>query len=150
MGKIGIKSFNHTSFTVKDLDHCVRFFTEALGFTLRNRALRDPAVVSRIVAVPGAELDIAFIDGYGHTLELIQYRAPSDRGIADYRPCDVGAAHIALDVEDMETALATVEPWGFRPMGEVVAIDDGPNKGRKVVYTRSDEGIILEFIQLPR
>ena len=31
-GKAGITGFNHTSFTVTDMDRSVRFWTEAMGF----------------------------------------------------------------------------------------------------------------------
>ena len=35
---------------------------------------------------------------------------------------------------------------GLEPVGEIIAIDAGPNRGRKVVYLESAYGLIIEFI----
>jgi hypothetical protein len=35
-------------------------------------------------------------------------------------------------------------------MGELVAIDAGPNKGRLIAYLRHPDGIIIEIIQEPQ
>jgi catechol 2,3-dioxygenase-like lactoylglutathione lyase family enzyme len=144
-----ILRFNHTSFTVADMDASVRVFTRVLGFTLRDRGPRDARLIGAVTGLGHADVEIAFLDGYGHTLELIQYRTPADRGIARYRPCDVGAAHVALDVTDLDRMLAEVEAAGFARMGEVITVPAGPNRGRRAVYTRFGDDLILELIQSP-
>lgn len=145
---IAIKGFNHTGISVADLDRCVAFFTEALGFTVRSIAPRDPAVIGAITGLGRAEVRIAYLDGPGHTLELLAYSSPEGR--ATYRTSDAGAMHVALDVMDMEAAVAEAERWGWRLMGEIVAIDNGPNKGRRIAYLFWDEqNLILEFIADP-
>ena len=35
---------------------------------------------------------------------------------------------------------------GFSPIGEVIVIDDGPNRGRQVVYLKGPDGFVVEFI----
>ena len=67
---------NHTSFTVSSLDRTIGFFRDCLGFQLLNRAPRDPAIVSRITGVEGADMEIAFLRGPGCTVELIEYKGP--------------------------------------------------------------------------
>ncbi|MCX7631162.1 MAG: VOC family protein [Geminicoccaceae bacterium] len=150
MSRPEIVRFNHTSFTVADLDASLRFFVEVLGFSLRDRSRRDPRLIGTVTGLGDADVEIAYLDGYGHTLELIEYRTPADRTAARYRPCDAGAAHIALDVTAFDRMLAEVEAHGFRRMGEVIVVPAGPNKGRRAVYTRSQDGIILELIEAPR
>ena len=86
---------NHTSFTVSDLDKTIGFFCDALGFDLLSRAPRDAKVVQQITGVPGADMEVAFVQGPGHRIELIHYLAPADRGRVDSRPCDAGVAHLA-------------------------------------------------------
>lgn len=147
MSRPEILRFNHTSFTVADMDASVRFFTEVLGFSLRDRSPRDPELIGAVTGLGHADVEIAYLDGYGHSLELIEYRTPAARGQARYRPCDAGAAHIALDVRDLDRLLAEVEAAGFARMGEVITVPGGPNKGRRAVYTRSADGIILELIE---
>jgi catechol 2,3-dioxygenase-like lactoylglutathione lyase family enzyme len=138
---------NHTSFTVSSLDRTVAFFRDCLGFDLVSRAPRDPDIVSRITGVPGARVTIAFLRGPGHTVELIEYGAPAGRGKVEARPCDTGFAHLALNVDNVDAAVAAAAPFGVTPVAPPVTIDQGPNRGRKVVYLRDADGVTIEFIE---
>jgi len=149
MPEFRVLATNHTSFTVSDLDRTVTFFVEALGFELISRAPRDIAVISRITGVEGADIDVAYIQGPGHRLELIQYRAPGARGRVRSLPCDTGFAHIAYDVNDIDAAIAASAPHGVLPIGDPVPIDRGPNKGGRVAYLRDPDDVTIEFIEKP-
>jgi catechol 2,3-dioxygenase-like lactoylglutathione lyase family enzyme len=139
---------NHTSFTVSNLDRALGLFRDGLGFEVTSRAPRDARLTERITGVPGADLMIAFVRAPGHSIELIEYRAPAEKGRVNARPCDAGFAHIAFNVDDVDAALAAVEPHGVKPLSSPVTIDQGPNKGRRVVYTRDPDGITIEFIEV--
>ena len=138
---------NHTSFTVSDLERSIALLRDCFGFELISKAPRNPALVAHITGIQGAEVVIAFLKAPGHTLELIEYRAPEARSAVRARPCDSGFAHIAFNVDDVPAAVATLEPYGVRPIAAPVAIDQGPNKGRKVVYLRDWDGITIELIE---
>ena len=139
---------NHTSFTVSNVDRTVAFLRECLGFELVSKAPRDPKLVSRITGVEGADMMIAYLKAPGHTLELIEYRAPAKKGAVNARPCDTGFAHVAFNVDDAVAAVAAVERYGVKPIAPPVTIDQGPNKGRKVVYVRDWDGVTIEFIEV--
>jgi catechol 2,3-dioxygenase-like lactoylglutathione lyase family enzyme len=143
---------NHTSFTVSRLDRSIPFFEKVLGFATTSRAERDPATIALITGVPGAQVEIAYLTGRDHTVELIEYRGPSDRMLVHQRPCDTGAAHLAFDVEGIEAALAAAEAHGFRCLSPevVVARAGGPNAGAKVVYLRDGDGVTIELIERPQ
>ena len=141
-----VLSTNHTSFTVSSLDRTVAFFTECLGFQLISRAPRDPKIIQKVTGVDGAEMEIAFVRGPGHVVELIEYKAPASKGRVQARPCDTGFAHLALDVDDVEAAVAAAARYGVAAIHAPVAIDQGPNQGKKVVYLRDADGVTLEFI----
>lgn len=147
MNGFRVLATNHTSFTVSDLDRSIAFFSEVLGFEMVNRALRDPKLISSITGVPGADIEVAYIQGPGHRLELIQYHGPSERSQVDSRPCDSGFAHVAYDVDDVDAAVAASAPYQVLPIGEVTVIDKGPNAGRKVVYLRDPDGVTIEYIE---
>ncbi|SVC71743.1 uncharacterized protein METZ01_LOCUS324597, partial [marine metagenome] len=68
MGNFNIIGTNHTSFTVSSLDASVSFYTEVLGFSLLNRSFRDPSFTGPIVGIPGAELEVAYVQAPGHRL----------------------------------------------------------------------------------
>lgn len=103
---------NHTSFTVSDLERTITFLHDCLGFEVISKAPRDPALVSRITGVEGADMMIAFLKAPGHTLELIEYRAPASKGAVKARPCDTGFAHVAFNVDDAEAAVAAAGVTG--------------------------------------
>jgi catechol 2,3-dioxygenase-like lactoylglutathione lyase family enzyme len=138
---------NHTSFTVSSLDRSVGFFRDCLKFKLVSRAPRDPAVVQMITGVEGADMEIAFLKGPGHTVELIEYKAPANKGRVEARPCDTGFAHLALNVDDAEAAVAEAALYQVKAISAPVPINAGPNKGRKVVYLRDWDGVTFEFIE---
>ena len=140
---------NHTSFTVSDLDRSLAFFRDAMGFEVTSKAPRNKAAIEGITGVRDADVVIAYVRGPGHSIELIQYLSPDDRDTMRPRPCDVGFAHIAYDVDDIEAAIETVSRHAVAPVGETMEIDQGPNKGGKVAYLRDPDGITIEFIQKP-
>jgi len=142
-----ITGTNHTSFTVSDLERTLALFRDGLGFEVTSKAPRDPKLSAQITGVAGAKLLIAFVRAPGHSIELIEYQAPAERGRVVSRPCDAGFAHIAFNVDDVDAVLAAVRPYGVKPIAAPVAIDQGPNKGRRVVYTRDPDGITIEFIE---
>jgi catechol 2,3-dioxygenase-like lactoylglutathione lyase family enzyme len=143
-----ITGTNHTSFTVSDLERTLGLFRDGLGFEVTSKAPRDPRLTERITGVPGASLMIAFVRAPGHAIELIEYEAPAEKGRVNARPCDAGFAHIAFNVDDVDGVLAAVAPYGVKPISPPVTIDQGPNKGRRVVYTRDPDGITIEFIEV--
>ena len=144
-----IVATNHTSFTVSQLDRSIHFFETVLGFRTTSRAGRDPATIATITGVPDADVEIAYLRAHDHTVELIEYRGPSDRILMRGRPCDTGAAHIAFDVEGIEAAVAAAELHGFGRLSPevVVARTGGPNAGAKVIYLRDGDGVTIEFIE---
>ncbi len=149
MSGIGLQGFNHTGIVVTDLDQAIAFFQELLGFTLLSRAPRDPDLISRMTGLASPEVEIAHLQGPGHRVELIHYRTTAGRALSLPKVVDDGAAHLALDVDDAEAAVEAARAHGLEPVGEVITIDAGPNKGRKVVYLASAYGLLIEFIETP-
>lgn len=149
MSAFKVLATNHTSFTVSDLDRTVAFFRDALGFQVTSKAPRDKAAIEKITGVPGADVLIAYVRGPGHSLELIQYLSPTDRSSVRPRPCDVGFAHVAYDVDDIDAAIEAAAGHSLELAGSVMVIDQGPNKGGRVAYLRDPDGITIEFIQKP-
>lgn len=144
-----ISATNHTSFTVSDLNRTLTFFCDVLGFELLNRSPRDPGFIARVVAIPGADIEVAYVQAPGHRIELIEYRGPDERRQLESRPCDTGFAHVAFDVDDIDAAIEASKAVGVHALGPVQELDRGPNKGGRVVYTRDADGITVEFIQPP-
>jgi catechol 2,3-dioxygenase-like lactoylglutathione lyase family enzyme len=143
---VELRSFNHTGVIVTDLDRAIGFFRDLLGFELLSRAPRDPALIGRMTGLPAPQVEIAHLQGPGHRVELIRYATDGIRGFEQPRVYDDGAAHIALDVGDVAAAVAAAAVHGLATVGEIITIDDGPNRGREVVYLASGYGLLIELI----
>jgi catechol 2,3-dioxygenase-like lactoylglutathione lyase family enzyme len=150
MASFKVLNTNHTSFTVSNLERTVAFFRDALNFEVVSQAPRDPKIISQVTGIEGAHVMIAYVRGPGHYLELIEYLGPEDRSRVVPRPCDVGFAHVAFDVDDIDAAIAAAGGHEIRPISDPATIDKGPNAGGKVAYLRDPDGITIEFIQPPR
>jgi len=150
MSAFTVYGFNHTAFVVTDLDRVISFFQDLLGFELTSRAPRDNKVIQQMTGLNSVDIEVANMRGYGHWIELIRYKAPAKRGQALPKIYADGAGHIALDVDDAAAAVEAAGAYGLKPIGDIVTIDQGPNRGRNVVYLQSDEGLSVEFIEALR
>lgn len=148
-GKAGITGFNHTSFTVTDMDRSVRFWTEAMGFEAASVSPRSGPWQAAVTGVAGAELLIAHLHGHGCHIELIQYvggaGAPGRIG-----PNMESAAHVCFDVDDIEKTWDRLIAAGATAQGKIAAVADGPMQDVKAGYLRDPGGILIELVELPR
>jgi catechol 2,3-dioxygenase-like lactoylglutathione lyase family enzyme len=142
-----ITGFNHTSFTVTDMDRAVRFWTAALGFEARSVSPRSGEWQAKVTGVRGAGLLVAHLFGHGTHIEFIQYT--SGAGVARrIDPNMACAAHVCLEVSDIEETWPKLIEAGATPQGEVTLIDNGPVKGLKAGYLRDPCGIIIELVEI--
>ncbi|WP_321797506.1 VOC family protein [Caballeronia sp. J97] len=141
-----VKSVNHTSFTVTDLDRTIGFLCDGLGFELLDKSPRDPAGIEKVVGIKGADMIIAFVQAPGHRIELIQYQGPADRKVVVVRPCDTGFAHLALDVNDIDATINVAAKYQVKPINPPVEVSHGPNAGLYCAYMRDPDGVTFEVI----
>ena len=140
---------DHTGFTVANLERSVAFWQDVLGFELSHRAHHTGDLASEVTGVAGAEISLAVLKGYGHKIELLEYHAPADRKRVALRPCDIGSAHVALILENLDAVLSEIEASGWKAAGEPQTLKTGPNAGKRVVYVRDPDGITIELMQPP-
>ena len=145
-----ILAADHTGITVSNLERSLAFWRDVLGFELSHRAQQSSEMASEITGVGGAELSLAVVKAPGHKIELLEYRSPNDRQTTNpLRPCDVGSAHVALTVDDLDAVLRTIAASGWRAAGKPQTITTGPNAGKRVIYVRDPDGTTIEFMELP-
>src|SRR5438045_8683128 len=109
-----ILAADHTGITVSNLERSLAFWRDVLGFELSHRAHHTGDLASEVTGVPGAEISIAVLKGYGHKIELLEYIAPADRKRVDLRPCDVGSLHVAFTVDNLDAVLGAIAASGWR------------------------------------
>src|SRR5947208_14929139 len=124
-----IISAYHTGITVANLERSLSFWRDVLGFELSHRPHQTGNLASEITGVPGAEISIAVLKGYGHKIELLEYLAPPDRKRVDLRHCDVGSLHVALTVDNLAAVLDRISASGRHKDGKPQTINTGHNIG---------------------
>src|SRR5436309_2034980 len=96
-----ITGFDHTSFTVTDIGRSVRFWRDALGFSVASVSPRSGDWQGTVTGVPGAALIVAHLYGHGHHMEFIQYLEPIEP-TPRLEPNMGGVAHVCVRVDDIE------------------------------------------------
>jgi catechol 2,3-dioxygenase-like lactoylglutathione lyase family enzyme len=144
-----ILAADHTGITVSNLERSLAFWRDLLGFEFSHRTHQTDKLASEITGVSGAEISLGVLKAPGgHKIELLQYDAPSDRKQhVDLRSCDVGHAHVALVVDDLDAVLSAIAASGWNSAGKPQTLQSGPNAGRRVVYVRDPDGTTIEFMQ---
>ncbi len=133
---------HHTGITVSDLDRSVAFY-ERLGFEVAERIEEEGEEVERGVGVPGAKLRVAMLEGPNSRLELIQYLQPSDRP-APHPNNGIGAAHVCVEVEDVDAAVAELREQGIEFLTDPISHE----AGIRWVYAKDPDGITAELLQV--
>ena len=147
---VHIIAADHTGITVENLERSLAFWRDVLGLELSHTAHQTGELAKEITGVTGSEIKLAVLKTPGgHKIELLEYLAPPDRTHSDVRPCDVGHAHVALLVDDLDTVLDRIAASGWKSAGKPQTLKMGPNAGKCVVYVRDPDGTTIEFMQPP-
>jgi catechol 2,3-dioxygenase-like lactoylglutathione lyase family enzyme len=144
-----ITGVHHFALTVSDLETSLPFYRD-LGFNVVSDREVEGGYVEEITGVPGAKIRLAHLSGYGHNLELLQYKRPLGANRAG-RLQDTGSAHLCLLTDDIDADVHELRARGvtFRSAGPVTTTS-GPNKGGRGIYAEDPDGNVLEIVQLAR
>ena len=141
-----ISGFNHTSFTVADMDKSVRFWTENLGFEAASVSPRTGRWQEQVTGVRGASLMVAHLYGHGQHIEFVQYLKGGLAGPAP-SPSAPAAAHVCLEVDDIAATWDELLAAGATPQGRITTVETGSVKKCKAAYLRDPNGILIELLE---
>ena len=137
----------HTGFTIQNLERMSMFFRECLGLDVSEpRSPHRADVLPEVTGVAGAQARIAMVTLPGHVIELLEYSAPESLTSSAPRPCDIGFAHIAIEVGNVPEVVDAAKSYGFAVGGSIYRADGGPFSGRQVAYVRDSGGFTIELI----
>jgi len=153
-GLPGLTGLDHIGFTVPDLEQAAEFLVDVLGcaymYTLgpyrddeggwmAEHLNVDPRAVMRRLHF--------FRCGGQAVFEVFQYEAPEQRA-APPRNSDTGGHHVALYVDDLDTAVAYLRERGVTVLGEPTT-SSGPSLGQLWVYFLAPWGMQFELVSYP-
>jgi methylmalonyl-CoA/ethylmalonyl-CoA epimerase len=133
-----VKRIDHVGIAIADVAAAKRVYEDLLGLKLtREEVVQDQGVRTYFYPIAGVKL------------ELLESITP-DGPIARYlEKRGAGMQHLAVEVEDIEAAIAELKAKGVR------MLDETPRKGVEdsriaFVHPKDTHGVLLELVQLPR
>jgi glyoxylase I family protein len=100
------KRIDHVEIVTDKPDETVKFYTDVLGFTVRERG--------RVPVGPDRALDLVYLDLGGTTVELMTWENVPTAPKPELE--HFGYRMIAIEVEDMKEALAYLKTKGVEPV----------------------------------
>lgn len=134
--------FSHLGICVADLDRSLRFYTEALGFSLKRtiESLAEP--FDTLMGLPGARLRIHQITLGPLMVELIGFAGVATEGDGAPRPMNRrGLTHLTFAVPDVEATAQAIERLGGCRLSRVDSAF-GP-----LIFCADPDGVRLELMQ---
>jgi catechol 2,3-dioxygenase-like lactoylglutathione lyase family enzyme len=143
-----IQGVHHTCITVSNLERSITFYRDLLGLELvmTEESERSGDDRSKALGVAKAKVRLAILRACDAQVELIEYVTASGRPY-DRSNNDVGAMHIAFQVEDIDTMYRQLVERGVRFTSPPVTIPAGPMAGWRWTYLFDPDGVSLEIIQ---
>lgn len=144
-----LRGVQHIGIPVSNMERSLKWYKEMLGIEPDFVLDASGEGTSAAVGVPNADFSFAFMQVGNTIVELLEYRNP--RGKAhDRGNNDIGALHIAFDVDDIEAAYKHLSARGVKFNTPPVWIEEGPLAGCAFCYFPDPDNIQLELFQTPK
>jgi predicted enzyme related to lactoylglutathione lyase len=136
--------FSHVGICVRDMTESVRFYTEALGFTLTERYRMGDSVAALSEVTAPIALEVQFMRKDNAVVELLRWELPGTEGEPARRFMNqLGLTHLAISVADVDDALDRITRHGGTVHQHTrVIIPEGDH-----IYCTDPNGVRIEVIQ---
>jgi lactoylglutathione lyase len=145
-----VTGYFHGGITVRDMERSLAFYRDGLELEQEFDRILDAPYLKEVLG-----LDFDFIRAVyvrlpgGGFVELLEYHGIEQLSAAS-RPCDFGAGHLALYVDDVQALYDRLIGLGFRARHDTITqITAGPNAGAKSAYVADPDGYYVELFQKP-
>lgn len=144
------KMFNHMGLTVANIERSLDFYCGKLGLPYPAEDMIffiEGTWLSNLVGHPAPRIRVAFVSLDHGVFELLEYQRPEKRELtATLHNWDVGAAHLALNHDDIEAFYAQYRDT-IDFAGPPQTVEGGPYDGARVIYMKDPDGISVELVQ---
>jgi lactoylglutathione lyase len=146
-----ITGFFHGGVTVREMEASLGFYRDGLGLEVHYDRILDAQYLNEVLGLPFDHIRAVYLQIPGNTgfVELLEYRG-IERMSAESRPCDYGAGHLCLYVDDVAALHARLVLLGYHARSQgPVDITAGPNAGARSCYMSDPDGYAVELFQKP-
>jgi catechol 2,3-dioxygenase-like lactoylglutathione lyase family enzyme len=140
-----IKSFLHIGISVIDLEESVKFYSEIMQMNIEYRTRNKGEIISRIVGVKDADMDVCALEKNNLRIELLDYKNDEKKKLMNYPSQDQpGLVHISFLVDNVDKEYERIRAHGYEfnspPM---VARENGP----KIAYFKGPDNVVIEIFE---
>lgn len=144
MSKQATATLRHIGICTSDLENSLRFYTEALGFTLKQSIDELGAPFDTLLELPGSTFRAHQLSLGEVTVELLAFGNVESIGPAQRRPMNqLGLTHLTLAVADVDEMLQRIEKFG----GEVHPQTRVDSPFGPIVFCSDPDGVRIEVMQ---
>lgn len=148
----GLRGSDHLGFTVPDIAVAHDFLTKILGATFVYKLgpyPKGPSIAEKLeISAEATMQEIRFYRLHtGVNLEVFQYDT-SDQRMTVPQNSDVGGHHLALYVDDLNTAIEFLRNHDVEVLGRPTQ-SSGPSEGQEWIYFKSPWGMYFELVSFP-
>jgi len=148
-----IRGITHTGITVKKLEKSLPFYRDFLGLeqiSQQSDPVYDPNE-GAAVGVPDAIIRTVLLKAAtGQLIELLEYTQPFSGVDKPMSQNTLGAHHVSFTVDDIEAWRDKLKDNSVEYNEEPKVIGPGIMEGIKWLYFKDPDGIVLEFMELPK
>jgi len=143
-------AFHHAAVVVSDLAASVDCYQRCFGGEVEYVEGVGGAEMAALHGLPSADFDLAFLDFGNARIELFRFRDPASPEAARLPAHQVGASHVAFEVEDVEESYAALLAAGVEFSRPPLAPTAGPAAGFHLACVFDPDGNRIEIIAPPR
>ena len=146
------RNVDHVGLSVPNLEQATRFFVDVLGaeVLMNGGPWSDPkgGAFARVLSVDRrASIKVAMLRvGPVTSVELVEFTVPHQRRVMP-KASDWGAAHLALFVDDIDAAAASLRARGVKVLEGPITNGPGPIEGSRYIYFMTPWGMPMELEQ---
>lgn len=141
---MAIKRMDNVAIVVEDVHAATQFF-EALGMAVEGSASVEGPWVDGVLGLTDVRSHVVVLvtpDGHSR-VELAQYERPTAVTVAPPVANTLGLTRIMFAVDDIDDAVASLEPHGASVLGRIEQYEDA----YRLCYLRGPAGIIVALAE---
>lgn len=140
-----MKAIRHIGIVVSDLKPSICFYKDLFGFQITRQMEESGDYIDNMLAMRGVKVTTVKMSAPdGQMIELLQFH--SHQRIQKMRAInDIGIAHIAFEVEDLDAEYNRLKDEGVSFNSPPQLSPDGY---AKVTFCRAPEGTFIELVEV--
>ena len=140
-----IKNIRHIGIVVDDLEKSLHFYVDILGFKVDKEMVESSPYLDNILALKRAKVTTVKLCAPGNQMIELLYFHSHPKNTKAHSLIDIGLAHIALTVDDIENAYNTMKKAGIIFTSSPQTSPDGY---AKVTFCQAPEGTYIELVEV--